>query len=69
MSNDDMGETEGSEDEPGQGEGIQLDGDDRFFWQAEDGPPEALAQFWSSVAAYEQAPLLTGLAVTHTVQE
>lgn len=59
MSNDDTGETEESKDEPEQEEESQLGGHDTFFWQSDDCPPEVLAQFRSSVAAYEQAPLTT----------
>lgn len=59
MSNDDTGETEEGKDEPEQGEETQPDGHETFFWQSDDCPPEVSAQFWQSVAAYEQAPWAT----------
>jgi hypothetical protein len=52
MSNDDTGDTEEDNDEPEHGEETQLDGHDTVSWQSDDCPPEVLAQFWSSVAAY-----------------
>jgi hypothetical protein len=45
------------------GESEQEDGeasvDEEFTWMSDDCPPEVAAQFWQSVAAYEQAPLTT----------
>lgn len=42
-----IGRAQGSEEE---------DADGEIIWVSEECPPEAAAQFWLSVAAYEQAP-------------
>lgn len=40
-------------------EGSEASVDEGFTWVSDDCPPEVAAQFWQSVAAYEQAPLTT----------
>jgi hypothetical protein len=40
-------------------EGGEASMDEEFTWMSDDCPPEVAAEFWQSVAAYEQAPLTT----------
>jgi hypothetical protein len=40
-------------------EGGEASVDEELTWMSDDCPPEVAAQFWQSVAAYEQAPLTT----------
>jgi hypothetical protein len=40
-------------------EGEEVGAEGEFVWVSEECPPEAAAQFWLSVAAYEQAPWTT----------
>jgi hypothetical protein len=40
-------------------EGGEASMDEEFTWMSDDCPPEVAAQFWQSVAVYEQAPLTT----------
>ncbi|HEX8891455.1 MAG TPA: hypothetical protein VF779_20070 [Pyrinomonadaceae bacterium] len=56
MSNDEEGETDkyNAQTEP---DAAPPDECDMFFWESNELSPEARAQFWQSVMAYEQAPL------------
>lgn len=58
MSTDDADETDKGNAESEQDD-AQSGECDIFFEEAEQCPPEAKAQFWMSVAAYEQAPSTT----------
>jgi len=58
MSTDDTDETGKGNGGPKRGD-AQPDDQDMRFGEADECPPEMAAQFWSSVAAYEQAPLMT----------
>lgn len=59
----DDGDADESNDGAQDGDPEQEDGeasvDEEFTWMSDDCPPEVAAQFWQSVAAYEQAPLTT----------
>jgi hypothetical protein len=58
MSNDEEGKTDkyNAQTEP---DAAPPDECDIFLWESNELSPEARAQFWQSVAAYEQAPLTT----------
>jgi hypothetical protein len=60
MDDSDAGDSDGgSQDGESKQEGREESVDDEFTWLSDDSPPEVAAQFWQSVAAYEQAPLTT----------
>jgi len=50
---------DGAQDGDPEQEGGEASVDEEFTWMSDDCPPEVAAQFWQSVAAYEQAPLTT----------
>lgn len=50
---------DGAQDGDPEQEGGEVSVDEEFTWMSDDCPPEVAAQFWQSVAAYEQAPLTT----------
>lgn len=58
MATDDS-DADGAQDGESEQEGREASADEEFTWISDDCPPEVAAQFWQSVAAYEQAPLTT----------
>ncbi len=50
---------DGAQDGDPEQEGGEASVGEEFTWMSDDCPPELAAQFWQSVAAYEQAPLTT----------
>ncbi|MCA1635126.1 MAG: hypothetical protein LC802_15900 [Acidobacteria bacterium] len=62
MATDDSdadGSNGGAQDGESEQEGGEASADEEFTRTSGDCPPEVAAQFWQSVAAYEQAPLTT----------
>ncbi len=58
MSNDEEGKTDKNNAQTGP-DAAPPDECDMFLWESNELSPEARAQFWQRVAAYEQAPLTT----------
>ena len=56
MDDSDVDESnDGAQDSESEQEGGEASVDEEFTWMSEACPPEVAAQFWQSVAAYEQA--------------